>query len=333
MLIRILTNARFLTHYESDVMEMDYRHLQAKDVISNLKFYNQYDAILLNSLGMVTYLFLLLKFFKLISAKIFVLDPIFVKPKNIMQAWMARFKGLLLNTADALFIYAKNNTGVRKYFHIGHWKMVYVPFKVNGLELIVSRYQQPVSEGYVFSGGRSRRDYATLIKAAKNLPNINFKITCPDEKELLQENSTIYSDKLPNNVELIHDNGTLEEFLDVMSKSEIVVLPVIADNIAPAGISVYLNAMALRRPVIITKGPAVDDIITAEMAVMVDPENDARLREEIDSLYHDSDKKKRLAENAFRYAMSLGDESDLFHSIESAMLEFFTGRITPAQAE
>ncbi len=316
MSIKVFTDVKFLSKHESDVLEITYSSIAIKDVIFGIRRFYFYDVTILNALGSVTFLILLLKMIGIYRSRVIILDPIFVKPEGLKQQLIAYIKGFLINSADALLIYAKNNEGVRKHFRVKNEIMHYVPFKVNGLDLIVEKFSNKENKGYVFSGGRSRRDYALLITVAAELPAIQFKIVCPANEKLAEENCSIYQGALPANVEIINDNGTLDEFLDVMSQSDMVVLPTTTDNIAPAGISVYLNAMAVKKPVIISKGPAVDGVISADQAIMVEAGKKAELKSAIEDLFHDAGRKHSLAMNGYNYAMSLGDESELFKSVE-----------------
>ena len=111
--------------------------------------------------------------------------------------------------------------------------------------------------------------FLRLQRAAKLLPHIRFIIVSPREEELIKEHCQLYQGPLPENVSVRNDNGTAEEFIEVLSESEMVVLVATEANIAPAGISVYLVAMSLKKPVIITEGPAVDGIVDESMAVIV----------------------------------------------------------------
>ena len=321
MAIKVFTDVDFIRRYPSDDLDINYFHISPIILAFGFFRFRKFDLFILNSLRLTTYLFMIVSLLKVTNGKMVVLDPVFVKPCGVIQGMVARVKGFLLNRADAIYVYSKNNSGVETYFGIKNEKFIYIPFKVNGLDLINKKYSNRKYQGYVFSGGRSRRDYHTLIKAAATLPEIPFKIVCPGSSELRRENCRIFEGELPSNVTIINDHGTLEEFLEIMSESEIVVLTTIPDNIAPAGISVYLNSMALRRPVIITEGPAVDDILTEDQAVIVKVDDVNDLRAKIKELYYDEERKKEMAENAYQYAMSLGDEKKLFKSIEQLVIE------------
>jgi hypothetical protein len=73
--------------------------------------------------------------------------------------------------------------------------------------------------------------------------------------------------------------------------------------------------MALKKCVIISSGPTTDGILTEDIAVMVPPEDPKALRYAIEKVFNDETYRKRIAENGYNYAVSLGDEKRLHDSI------------------
>jgi glycosyltransferase involved in cell wall biosynthesis len=73
--------------------------------------------------------------------------------------------------------------------------------------------------------------------------------------------------------------------------------------------------MALKKCVIISSGPTTDDILTQKTAIIVPPEDPESLRRAIKRAFNDDAYRKQIADNGYKYAISLGDEKRLFHSI------------------
>jgi glycosyltransferase involved in cell wall biosynthesis len=96
-------------------------------------------------------------------------------------------------------------------------------------------------KAYIFSGGDSMRDYATLIEAAKGLRMrvVIATRTKPDP-----------SIKIPDNVRVkAVSHG---EFRALMAGAYLIVFPLRTDNIRTSGQQSYLNAMALGKAVVVT---------------------------------------------------------------------------------
>jgi glycosyltransferase involved in cell wall biosynthesis len=68
--------------------------------------------------------------------------------------------------------------------------------------------------------------------------------------------------------------------------------------------------MALGKPVIISRGPGVDDVLHDE-AVFVEPENVDALAAAVSRIWHDDAERERLAAKGRRYAEALGGTARL----------------------
>jgi hypothetical protein len=137
-------------------------------------------------------------------------------------------------------------------------------------------------DGSVFSGGRSRRDFTTLIEAAAGIEapvTIGGQISAADRKRLLPN---VRAELLPH-----------EEFISLLRRSSVVVVSLEQTN-RSAGEQTYLNAMAMGKPVIVTDTmgareyvehgdtglivpPAEARALTAALEWMLDPANDAEV--------------------------------------------------------
>lgn len=155
-----------------------------------------------------------------------------------------------------------------------------------GIEL--SNHRPASDEHYIFSGGRSNRDYATLVKAVNGL---NFKVKIAAQRFNVSELT------LPENVETYFDVYG-ENFNRLLAGATIVVIPLErADE--SSGQLVLLNAMAFGKPIIITKSRGVEDYIRDGQNVITIPrQNTFALRTELDGLLNSAEERRRLGTRA-----------------------------------
>ena len=234
-----------------------------------------------------------------------------------LQGLKLRFARWCLRRVDRLLVYFRNSAPFEEMLRMPASKFRYVPFKINGIERI--REMTPGDEGYIFCGGRSRRDFRTLFEAVQGLP-YPVKVVTSGEAEMNPHGSTLLGLEAPPNVEIIRRDSDQAFFLDCMAKARLVVLPLIKDVLTQAGIGVYLQAMALRKCVIISAGLGVSDVLT-DQAILVAPGNAAELRGAIERAWSDSALREAYAERACRYATPLGGEDTLYLSILAALPE------------
>src|SRR2546427_81603 len=90
-----------------------------------------------------------------------------------------------------------------------------VPLKSNGLQY--TRAMVSTEEGYVFCGGRPRRDFRTLFDAVKDLP-YPVKVVTSEESEMKPHGSTMHGLSVPPNVKIIRRDSDQAFFLDCMAR-------------------------------------------------------------------------------------------------------------------
>jgi glycosyltransferase involved in cell wall biosynthesis len=275
----------------------------------------QFDYVLLDFSTVIYYLGLLRLLAPWRRCKVASLDAFITHPdlcdslakKLVMRARMRCLKGV-----DRIFLYSRNNAALSNAYRIAPEKLTYVPFKVNAYDLVTS---SPTGDsGYIFSGGMSRRDYPTLIKACEGLPYpVKIVVPAPDQAQV---HSTFLDEStLPVNVKVIHDDGSLESFIGHIAQARLVVIPTKKRDFASTGTSVYLTSMALGKCVIISAGPTSDEILSDGQAVIVPPEDPRALREAIQRVYEDDGYRCHIAQTGREYALSLGGEERFFHSL------------------
>ena len=327
MQIKIISNIHSLEDIRREGLAIDlYKYPKSKNSIKTIlsifiKSF-KYDYILLN---FTTFDVFFLAFLKLIAlfnqCRLVTSDLILTVPEKSIKGKISQIvKTILLKKIDFCIVYFKNNQGYRKFYHILPEKLKYVPYKINSYELVTKA--KITDEGYIFTGGKSRRDFTTLIKAVRELP-YPIKIVTPDNRELFLHGSRLNESNLPPNVKVVHDDGSAESFIKHIAASRLVVLPIKKENISSSGIGVYIMAMALKKCVIISAGPAIDDLLTADTAIIVPPEDPETLKAAIEQAYNNDQLRNRIAENGYNYAISLGGEKRLRESVLDKLYDDF----------
>jgi glycosyltransferase involved in cell wall biosynthesis len=232
------------------------------------------------------------------------------------KPWMLPLIRWSLGRVNRFLVYFKDSSIFEQMLHLPRSKFYYVPFKVNAFELIQAT---PVrDDGYIFSGGRSRRDFATFFAAVQPL-EYPVKLVTSGEEDLTPHGSSMHGLPVPDNVEILRKDSSARFFVDCMAGARLVVIPIVRDSTTQAGIGVYLQAMALRKCLIISSGLGISDVLTDHQAIIVPPGDVEALREAIDKVWRDAALRERYAEAGYRYARPLGAEDDLRRSVWAAL--------------
>ena len=239
--------------------------------------------------------------------QVVVFDLIMRVPLTRTDRLLARLKRRLLTAIDVFAFIHKDTSGYQRWFGVRPERCRYIPFKANNFDH-AARFQA-VDGDYVISLGASHRDYTLLMAAVAGL-DIPVKIIVP-KASIRRHNAAISSHNLPPNVEHISDPVDREGWSRYMAQSRMVVVPLLPGVIQPAGISVYLEAMVLGKPVIISSGASTDGILDERLAIVVPAGDVAAMRKAIIALWNDSGARKVLGENGRQYALGLQDHARL----------------------
>ena len=319
---RVISNFRRMARAAAGDPSLEYEYVgEDAGALAFLKKCLGADVVILNidqkRLMLAGVLRLLWPFarFRLVSS-----DLILRPPKSLKDRAKVFVKRLLFSRVDRFVLYFKDLGGYERFYGIGPGRVTYVPFKVNGWELIEARPRASGAGAYVLCAGRTLRDVGTFVEALR-------RAGCPgvllqQRRELLQEHGTnAWESDLPPNVELIVDEGdSLEDYLGFIERARVVVIPRFGRDIAPTGISTYMVAMALGRCVVISEGPGAGDVLDGQAAV-VPPEDPARLAEQVKLLWEDESAREELAARGRAYAERARGEDRLLSDILRASLE------------
>lgn len=287
------------------------------------------DIIILNAEEPLLYRLCLLKQicfwnpFFLISV-----DLILRAPKSFRKKIICQIKGFLLRKVDRLILYHKDVTGYQKHFGISPGKCSYVPFKINQLDKIQAVIDNESREGpnegnFVMTVGRSLRDINTFIKAMSFLNNIPGVILRQEKSIIACHGTVIEYEHLPSNVTEIVDHGSDSSFIQHMSNAKIIVIPRFLWDINATGISVSIQAMALKKCLIISHGPGSTELLQNDEAILVPPEDPEALARAIQKAWDHHSYREQIAGNGQKYALSLGDERRLLYDIVGESLECY----------
>ncbi|MGO9897103.1 MAG: glycosyltransferase [Bryobacteraceae bacterium] len=232
------------------------------------------------------------------------------------RGWRLKLASWSLRRIDRMLVYFKDSSVFQRQFGIPASRFYYIPFKINGIELIEKA--TPSDRGYIFCGGRSRRDFATLFAAVAPL-GYPVKVVTSPEAEMLPHGSSMAGLKVPPNVEVSTNDRSPAFFVETMAAARLVVIPIVRDSTTQAGIGVYLQAMALGKCVIVSHSLGVSDVLTDQEAILVPPGDPLVLREAIERAWNDDALLSRYGSRALEYARSLGGEDALRRSVLAAL--------------
>ncbi len=148
--------------------------------------------------------------------------------------------------------------------------------------------KQNSEERYFFAGGKSNRDYKSLVEAFSGLKE-RLVIACKPEN--------IRGYKIPPNVTLIF-NAYREDFLNLIKNSYSVIVP-IKDPSVSAGQLVLLTAMRFGKSSIVTEG-SMDDYICPKFALKVPVKSVEKIREAVILLSENPKVNKKMGMEAYK---------------------------------
>ena len=314
--LRIISNFPLTLPPEEEVEAVKFPNdrILLRRLVSLLVALRQADCCVFNMTPLGFWLVLLLRSISPIRlCPIVSVDILLPTPQGIRGRVMAWLKSMLLCRIDLFLLYFKDTKAYERHYRIDRKKIRYIPFKINAFEFV--KAIEISDQGFICVAGQTRRDFATLVEALGDT-QFEVRIVCPPQSVLKQHGSLLDESSLPSNFRVIRDDGAEKHFLvNEMAKCRIVVLPIMKDTISASGISVYIQAMAMRKCVVISQGPAVNGILSSKEAVICPSADPAALKHAVSKAFNDRTLREGTAESGFHYAMSLGGEQQLFESI------------------
>jgi len=224
--------------------------------------------IFVGSAHRVVPLLLVLRRLRILRTKLIVTNQVYFGPR------LARF-------ADRVIVYSRRETEGRPNY-------VYLPIPADGeFERV-----EPHTEGspYVFSGGGTLRDFASLLTGVEGTDVRVIVVT--------HSPATLDSATAPPNVQVLY-TMPLQQFLSYMAGSLFVVVPLRGAD-TPHGHTTIAQALCLGKAVVTTRGGAVADYVRDGVeGLLVEPGDPGAYRAAILRLLQDEEL-RRSCERAAR---------------------------------
>ena len=167
--------------------------------------------------------------------------------------WRAVLDRIIVRFADrAVSRYALLSNDERRLFPlvwgVDEAKVHFVPYMCS---LTEEEMQGCVETGtHIFAGGNSFRDYAPLVEAARMMPEHSF---------VFATSKLNNHPNLPPNVRA--GQVPTDEYVRLLRGAALVVVPLRTGTYRASGQQTYLNAMALKKPVIVNDALGVRDYV------------------------------------------------------------------------
>ncbi len=326
----ILTDfLRFPEQWTSSGISGESRRLPVRasfmDIIALIPDIYKADLILINHGGVKVYwmllLFIVLPFLK---RPIIISDLLLPKPNTRQQKIVAWLKKQFFKRVDHFIHNFRTLDDYERIYGISPLRSSYVPSKANLFgNPMVEVFSKAEQEEYVYAAGWSLRDFDTFFEAISRA-GYPAAIPSPDFEQYRFHGSrfTWKLENLPQNLTLLDDDGSQEAWIRNLCKARIVVIPVIRDNLRSAGISVYTDAMLLKKCVIISDGPGVSDVLN-DQAIIVPPEDPTALATAIQTAWENQQYREEIALKGQHYAISLGGEPALLQRLLNCSVSWY----------
>ncbi len=212
------------------------------------------------------------------SLQFFIYDLNIPTPKNTFRSKTnTLLRRILVKPANRLLTMHKDMSEYARLLHLRPSKFLHVGFKCNNFErlstLNSNNVQNNENSRYILACGQSYRDYPTFIEAMRILPHIPTRILLPSKSNISLHGSLITKETtaIPPHIQVIYHDTKQASWDEQLRSCTAVVLPIRQECIQPAGISVYLEAMALNKPVVITHGTSTIGLLENNEASLVPP--------------------------------------------------------------
>lgn len=153
------------------------------------------------------------------------------------------------------------------------------------------------SRPLVASAGLEQRDYVTLAEAMQNL-DLDVKV-CAVSPNATSKTRCRIPEHLPENMEMRYFDWV--ELRDLYRSADVAVVSLI-DNTYSAGLTVLMEAMACRRPVVITKTIGLaTEMADKGLVWSIEPDSPDQLKATVDYILNHPEEASDRAEAAYQY--------------------------------
>lgn len=188
---------------------------------------------------------------------------------------------------------------LRDYLNLPKNRVCLFPYQPTDTSFFTPKSASPnKSRPLIVSGGLEQRDYRTLARATESL-NVDVKISAVSPAKILT--SRCFPKVLPANMSYgFYDwNSLVQLYCD----ADIVVITLYPNNFQ-AGLSTLFEALACRKPVIITRGSGIiQELIDAKAVWGVNSGDSQGLSQAINSLLKNPKQAEALAEIGYQLVL------------------------------
>lgn len=246
---------------------------------------SRYDAIITGNIKTAQILGFIRAILRLKSPKHVVLELMLDEQRaSLMWRFKRAIQRILFSSADLIFVSSKSEIATyAERLRLPRERFRFLPFHTD----IINPERIATHGSYIFSAGKTGRDFNTLLRAIKDL---NVKAVIVSDQYHAQE-----LDVSPN-VSLMVDIS-YDDYLRLLRECHFVVVP-LHSLVKSTGQVVILEAMGLGKPVIATETVGTVDYIQHGVNGLMVPVGDAEaLRAAIEGLLEDKQLYDRLAVN------------------------------------
>ena len=256
------------------------------ELITIIKHRNKYDVVINASIRNGQLFSLFRSIFRIRKPKHIILELMLDEEKNSIR-WKIKkmIQKAAFSSVDLVFVSSTGETVTySERLKIPKERFRFLPFHTN----VIEPQKMNHSDNYIFSAGKTGRDYGTLADAVRD---INQKVIIVSDK-ISVKNVTF-----PSNVEVFFDIP-YQKYLDLLYRCLLVVVP-LKKLVKSTGQVAILEAMALGKPVIATRTTGTEDYLQSGLNGILVPVGDSEaLRNAINSLINDNDLYKNFSSNA-----------------------------------
>jgi glycosyltransferase involved in cell wall biosynthesis len=278
------------------------------------------DAVVLNIASIAVLKLCLLRLlmpwarFRLISV-----DILLARPENFRHRLLTPIKKFLLRQVDLFILYFHDLADYDRYFGIGPDRAHYVPFKSNSWEKLPPGEQLSNDGEYIFTAGRTMRDLKTFVEAMRRVPYPAVLMHLKGEN--IEHGTQVPRDSLPANITLLEHDGNRATWIERMRRAKIVVIPILPTTISSSGIGTSIDAMAMRKFIVITDGQSTRGLIT-DQAMVVPAQDPAAMAAAIRQGWEDPALRVAYAERGRRHAEALAGEERLHRDVARVTADY-----------
>lgn len=236
-------------------------------------------------------------------------------PERIRTRYLIKFFGL--DKVIQLFaVNAKNKLrSLQDFLGLDDKKLLLLPEKTDENFFSPGEGRMPKSSPLIASAGLEQRDYKTLAQSLDGM-DVNVKI-CAFSPNASAKTKVSMPESVPENMEIRYFE--FSELRDLYRSADIVVVSLLKNDYS-AGLTVLMEAMACRRPIIMTRNSGLpEELINKGLIVGVEPGDSKGMQLAIQDLLANPAKASALASKAHDYFLVNHSSAYYVHCVSSAI--------------